>query len=218
MPARKTDFERFVDNLAKTLSKRGWDTFQISCLILSILFLVVAYFIYYLAGSAIFWALAISMLLTDAGCIWHTVVKAKKSKAINVNKELLVLKSGIKKIDRMNPYKFEEFVGQLYEADGFIVEVTKKSGDNGGDVIAVKGDQRICVQVKHYSVKVPYKAVQEVISAMLLYRCNECAIVTNSQLTRQARQNAKKMNVDVIDRDKLIDWINRTQYKTEVRS
>jgi len=208
MPKRKSELDRLLETLAKFLSKKGWDRYQIVTLLTSILYIPIGYMLYILPDKSTFWIVTGLLIANAISCIAYSIVKKRKHPNINTNKELLALKSGIRKVDAMNPYNYEEYVGQLFKADGFKVEVTKKSGDSGADVIAEKGTRRICVQVKHYTVKVPFKAVQEVVPAMLLYRCNEACIVTNSYFTRQARQNAEKMNVDLIDREKLIGWIN----------
>jgi restriction system protein len=215
MPKRKSDFERILDKLATYLSKKGWNRYQVVTFLVSILSIPIGYILYIMPDQSTFWIMTGLISVNVVGCIIYSVLNKRKNPKINAYDELQKLKSGIRKIDMMNPYKFEEYVGQLFEADGYTVKVTKKSGDGGADVIAIKKERRICVQVKHYSVKVPYKAVQEVIAAMLLYHCNEALIVTNSHFTRQATQNAKKANVDLIDREKLIEWINEIKYRTD---
>jgi HJR/Mrr/RecB family endonuclease len=208
MPKRKSELDRLIDFLARYLSKKGWDRYQIPTLLTTLLYIPLGYILYILPDQIPFWIVSGLMTANAVGCIIYSIVKKRRHPKINTYKELLALKSGIRKIDAMNPYKFEEYVGYLFEADGFKEKITSKSVDKGADVIAEKEARRICVQVKHYTVKVPFKAIQEVVTAMLLYRCNEACIVTNSFFTRQAKKTAEEMSVDLIDRDRLIQWIN----------
>lgn len=63
----------------------------------------------------------------------------------------------------MNGHKFEYKCARMLRRKGFHhVEVTKKSGDQGVDIIAYKHFSKYAVQCKYYSYPVGNKAVQEV--------------------------------------------------------
>ena len=55
------------------------------------------------------------------------------------------------------------------------------------------------VQCKKYSGKVPYRAIEEVICAKNYYGTDRAMIFTNSELTPQADEAAKKLGVVVYD-------------------
>lgn len=55
----------------------------------------------------------------------------------------------------LDPYSFECLVACLYEKQGFESHWCGRSGDGGADVIALKGDKAILVQVKHTQAQNP---------------------------------------------------------------
>lgn len=103
---------------------------------------------------------------------------------------------------------FEGFLKDVFEELGFQVETTKTSGDQGVDLIAVRGHTRIAVQAKGYSESVGNRAVQEAHTGMAYYRCSQCAVVTNSAFTTSARELAGRIGCRLIDGSQIIDLIN----------
>lgn len=90
---------------------------------------------------------------------------------------------------------------------GFQVTQTRKTGDQGADLILIKNGQRIAVQAKRYSGKVSNGAVQEIVAAKQYYNCQKTMIVTNSFFTDSAIKLANVNGVQLIDREKLYEWI-----------
>ncbi|TCJ01249.1 restriction endonuclease [Cytobacillus praedii] len=62
----------------------------------------------------------------------------------------------------MNGHEFELFTADLFRKMGYTVKLTKQTGDQGIDVIAVKNRTSLGVQGKCYSNSVSNKAIQEV--------------------------------------------------------
>ena len=52
---------------------------------------------------------------------------------------------------------------------GWKTQVTKASGDQGCDVLAVKGRARVAIQCKYYSKPIGNKGVQEINAAKSYY-------------------------------------------------
>lgn len=103
-------------------------------------------------------------------------------------------------VKRKNGYRFETYVASLLEQNGFTdVEVTKKSGDYGGDVIAVKDGLKYIVQCKYYAQAVGVKAVQEVTSAIKPYGADRGAVITNNTFSSAAVQLARANRVELWD-------------------
>lgn len=97
----------------------------------------------------------------------------------------------------------KKMLKKLLERNGFTdVEVTKKSGDQGGDIIASKDEQKFIIQAKRYSIdrKVSNDAVQEVKSAIAYYECDLGAVITNSFFTPSAKELASVNNIILWDR------------------
>ncbi len=115
-----------------------------------------------------------------------------------------IIKSNISQIDKLSPFMFEEWVGRFLRNMGYKTQVTKRSGDYGIDVIAENEDIRIGIQVKKFSKPVGIKAVQEVISGMTYYNCNEGWVITSTTaFTPAAHSLAAKQNIRLITRNDL---------------
>jgi restriction system protein len=116
-------------------------------------------------------------------------------------------KSGIHEIDKMDGIQFEYYLKELFKSQGYIVEVTKSTGDFGADLILKNADKKIVVQAKRYSKNVGIKAVQEVVAAKDFYKATDAWVVSNSEFTKASIELAEKTNVLLIDRTKLIESI-----------
>lgn len=125
-----------------------------------------------------------------------------------------IISSGILEIDKMTGYEFEDFLSYLFdELDYIVLNSTNKSGDFGADLIIKNNDsKKIAVQAKRYKNNVPPKAVQEVCGAIGYYNCDQGLVVTNSNLTSSAKKLAKKNNIEVWERDKLINKLSSLNY------
>lgn len=104
-------------------------------------------------------------------------------------------------IDMLNGYEFEEFVGKLFTKLGYKTEITKSSGDQGLDVLAVKNELRVGIQAKCYTGKVGNKAVQEIVAALGHYNCSKGIVITNQYFTDSAIELAKSNDILLWDRD-----------------
>lgn len=87
---------------------------------------------------------------------------------------------------------WEEFLLQLLDCQGFAVEMTPTSGDQGVDLVARKSGISIAIQAKGYANNVGNAAVQQAYTGMAIYGCTHCAVVTNSEFTASAQDAAKK--------------------------
>lgn len=96
----------------------------------------------------------------------------------------------------MNGHKYEHRCAQMLRRKGFHhVEVTKKSGDQGVDIIAYKHFSKYAIQCKYYSYPVGNKAVQEVYAGGKYYDCDRCIVMTNGTFTKAAISAANKLDV-----------------------
>ena len=98
---------------------------------------------------------------------------------------------------------FEIKLAQLFEQAGYIVTLTKKTGDQGADLIMKMNEKKIAVQAKYYTGAVGNKAVQEVIAAVGFYNANEGWVVTNSDFTKSAKELAIRHNITLINGNEL---------------
>lgn len=136
-------------------------------------------------------------------------IKNKEKNPINRAKELL---------DNISDRDFEFVVGEIWKNKGYEVEVTKKTGDMGMDVLAVKGNERIAIQCKHNKKGTPVgnEIVQKAIgSAHSPYNANKVVVLTSSYFSPSAEKVAKesKIPVELINKNKLIEEIIKYYYK-----
>jgi len=141
------------------------------------------------------------------------LIQGDISKENELNAEILKKKQKKKELelgyqDVENGYEFEEYVAKLYQRLGFETTVTRKSGDQGADIIAKRNGRKYIIQAKFYNSPVGNKAVQEVVAALAMYQADYGIVVTNSTYTQSAIELAKANDVELIDK-KRIEEIKR---------
>lgn len=106
-----------------------------------------------------------------------------------------------KKSKPMTGLEFEHHCAELLMKKGFKeIIVTPPSGDYGADLIAYdSAENKWVFQCKHYKGKVNNSAVQEIAAAKAHYRADKAAVMTNSQLTEQARQLAFENAIELFE-------------------
>lgn len=108
-------------------------------------------------------------------------------------------------VDAMDGHDFEQFCAEILDRGGYRnIHVTKGTGDQGVDVIAIKNGVRYAFQCKRYSSKLGNKPVQEVHTGKQFYSCQKGVVITNSYFTRGAEDAARRVGVELWDRDTLI--------------
>lgn len=127
-------------------------------------------------------------------------------------KESSFLIAQMNDIDLMDGVQFEKFLALLFQLRGYRVLPTKTSGDFGADLILRKSGRCIIVQAKRYSKPVGLKAVQEVNSAIKVYKAHEAWVVTNNEFTKSAITLARANDVRLIGRKELVNLIK--EYKS----
>lgn len=106
-------------------------------------------------------------------------------------------------VDTLSGHDFEYFLSALFYKMGYKNKVTKGNYDFGADLIVSDGRKKIVVQAKRYQTKVGIKAIQEVFSAMHYYDAEKAYVFTNSYFTKSASVLAKKLNVELCDRQQI---------------
>ena len=103
---------------------------------------------------------------------------------------------------RMTGVEFEHLCAKILTKKGYRnVIVTPPSGDYGADILAVdRNGNKWVVQCKHFAGNVGVSAVQEIVAAKAHYKADKAAVMTNSQLTKQARELAKENGVFLFEK------------------
>lgn len=127
-------------------------------------------------------------------------------KKIHYKKKML--RSGIKDIDKMSGFEFENYLNYLFAELGYKPQVTKKTCDFGADLV-LQGPNKIVVQAKRYGYKnnVSLDAIREIFAAQAYYGADEAWVITNSFYTKQAIELAKACNVKLLNRHDLLEFI-----------
>ena len=94
---------------------------------------------------------------------------------------------------------FEIYCVRLLQCNGFSnVRRTGESADHGVDILAVKDGKLYAVQCKLRSNStIPRSAVAEIYTGKTLYGADEGILMTNSELTRPAYQDAMRLGITV---------------------
>lgn len=126
-----------------------------------------------------------------------------KTKRINFIEKLesksIIVVDDIDDVNKLNPYEFELFIKEYFIKKGYKAWTTKKTHDNGADVIAEKNDQRIAIQVKYSSNSIKGYAVYQTLRGKYNYIADKAILVTNSELTSGAKLDAIRDGIEVID-------------------
>ena len=146
----------------------------------------------------------------EAAALAKEIREARKRHAMGAfEQDLRLRKDGagynitIEDVDRMDPFNFELLLGMVFESQGYRVEETPKSGDQGADVLLEKAGERTVVQAKLYSHPVSNSAVQEAVAAKQLYGCQYALVVTNNTFTASAEELAGSNQARLIARAEL---------------
>lgn len=100
---------------------------------------------------------------------------------------------------------YETLCRNLLQAEGWRVDTTPVTGDQGADLIADAGGCRVVIQCKYYSKPVGNKAVQEAHAAVAFHAGDRAAVVSNATFTRSAQQLAQASGVMLLHHDQLPD-------------
>ncbi len=141
------------------------------------------------------------------GCVVYYIFARKAHLLLEATKRLQ-----IDDVDKMSGTDFEQYIGTLFENDGYKVTPTSITGDFGVDLVIEKAGVRTAVQCKRYDNKsVGEEAVQQAYSGVLHYGCQRSMVVTNTAYTKHARILAKSNKCILIGRNELLMMIAHFQ-------
>lgn len=109
----------------------------------------------------------------------------------------------------MSGHDFEKHVAELYRRLGYHTEVTRMGGDQGVDVIAENGDQRIGIQCKQRSDVVGNEAVQQALAGRTYYDCSHAAVICTTTFSKPAQELAARASVQLIEGNAYAAMVNQ---------
>jgi len=105
-----------------------------------------------------------------------------------------------RRFDDLDGAGFEALIKRLYEGAGYTAQLTGRTGDQGGDLVVVRGDVKKVIQAKlRRKMTVGNDAVQQVVAAKAIYNCPEAVVITNSTFTPKAQELARAHGVELVD-------------------
>jgi hypothetical protein len=112
----------------------------------------------------------------------------------------------------LRSHEFAQFLSHVFTSLGYQATLTKKSGDQGVDLLVIGASVKIAIQAKGYTDSVGNHSVMEVVAGMNFYQCTSCAVITNSRFTRAAEQLAQANACRLIDGAQIPDLIEGRIY------
>ena len=128
--------------------------------------------------------------------VWdaHGVIYRKTLHALNNEPK----NSSVVNSEDMTPLEFEVHCFDLLKASGWTTNLTKKTGDQGVDIIGFFGKTKAVFQCKFYSKPVGNKAVQEISSGREHEKADLAFVISNKGFTRAAKELASTNSVHLI--------------------
>ena len=119
-------------------------------------------------------------------------------------------------LDLLTGLEFEEFLGWFFSQRGAKTNVTKSRSDHGVNIIVEMEQRKIAVQARRYkpSSGVGAVAVRDTFAGMKNYGCQEALAITTTFYTKQAKDEAEKLGVELWDRSRFqseLNLLNRTE-------
>lgn len=115
----------------------------------------------------------------------------------------------------IEPRNFEEVVAELLFSQGFKVELTKQTRDNGFDIIALKYIDghipfKFLVECKRHKEKIGVEIVRSFKEVIQTEKANRGIIIATSYFTAGAKKKQEEMPylLDLRDKDHVIQWVN----------
>lgn len=117
----------------------------------------------------------------------------------------------LRELQQMDPYAFEEYVGNVLRANGYRrVIVTSRSNDGGKDIICYDAAGRKCVvEVKRYADKhlIGRPMIQKLHSCMIHEKAPKAIFITTSDFNNNAISYARGKNIELINGKRFIGMV-----------
>lgn len=108
-------------------------------------------------------------------------------------------------LDLLSIREFEKFIKWFFEQRVIKVELSKISGDSAVDLVVHKEGIKIAVKARRYDLarRVGISSIRDAVIGKTTYECEKSMVITNSYFTPRAVEEAKVLEVQLWDRDKI---------------
>jgi HJR/Mrr/RecB family endonuclease len=128
-----------------------------------------------------------------------------KSRRFRRKKPFPVLQADIVSPNDMSGEEFERWVACKLAKNKWRTYITKKSGDQGIDVVATRYLKKVGIQCKRYKGSVGNAAIQQAFAGQAYYNLDHVAVVTTGYYTSSAKELAEKTGVLLLTPEDLPD-------------
>lgn len=124
-------------------------------------------------------------------------------------------KTGISELDTLSGREFEIWLANFFKSMGYSVKLLRGYKDRGADLIVTnhQGHKWAVQAKKRTGSRVGVSAIGEVLRGQNYYECDFAIVITNSDFTRQAWEEAEACNVALWNQQKLISISENTANK-----
>ena len=157
------------------------------------------------------WAVGLAIVLALTILLVHVILHQGQRRQ---NQALL----DVQRMSKMSGIEFEAALKVLFEAQGYGVKLTPKTGDFGADLLLRKGGKLAVCQAKRYKENVGITGVQEVIGARAYYHADSAMCVTTAGYTKAAKALAQEAHVEIWSRTELAAAVQAATTKKEVKA
>jgi len=111
----------------------------------------------------------------------------------------------------LSPFEFEEFVAKLFNKMGYHTKLGSRVRDFGIDILVKKGNENVVIQCKKNTLGnlVGNKIIQQTLGAMWKAKANRAIIITTSDYTTMAREQAKGAPIELWNKEDLHKMIRK---------
>lgn len=119
----------------------------------------------------------------------------------------------------MTPENFEKQIAAYYSKLDYKITMTPKSYDYGVDIIAEKDNEKIAIQVKLYDVRISnYKDIMYLYAGCKYYNCIKAVFITNGLISQNAKNVAKKLEVEYFENWAMDDSLKINQDPDQIKN
>ena len=136
------------------------------------------YYLLYVIDFSLSWVLAVPLAVYII--IWGYLLSHEKISSLKAN-PAWADRSWWWKLDG---WEFEEEVAKVFRLNGYRARVTRKTGDDGVDVIMYKDKDKIIVQCKHYVNPVGVSVARELNGIKDDFKATKLILVASSGVTQ----------------------------------
>jgi restriction system protein len=113
----------------------------------------------------------------------------------------------------LSPYEFESLIAELFNEMGYKVNLTKRTHDDGIDILAVNKNitkvEKVIIQCKRYKKNISVKDIRELIGVVEIEKATKGIFCTSSSFTNSAIKLQKESNrVELISGQDIIKLCN----------